>query len=332
MNNQKINTNENCIPLSTIPTQPILQLWDGFLPSKGLVLLAGEAGVGKTTLALDIIARLSSAQFWGDGDENFYQENCLICSEEDSVGDIIKSRLIAANANLDRIFTLYNHTLRDKNIIEILKKIIIDRNIMLVLIDPIVSLISGNPHNLGDVRRNLAELIDFAIENNIVILGITHFSKQSKEVSPLDRVIGSQAFAALARVVMTAEKKGDNYSLNVIKNNYASLKSLQYEIIPLEIHPSDLENTIETTVIKYLGKESVDTIHMGSNKIIECITELSNYLSDGDFKYGKPFKDKYIGSGKQFSARVLIQAQKKLKNFVSQKMSDGKWYWKLAKE
>jgi putative DNA primase/helicase len=41
------------------------------------------------------------------------------------------------------------------------------------------------------------------------ILGITHFTKGSEGRAPIDRVAGSVAFGALARVVMIAAREHD---------------------------------------------------------------------------------------------------------------------------
>src|SRR5205085_6821358 len=47
-------------------------------------------------------------------------------------------------------------------------------------------------------------------ETDAAIIGITHFSKGSHAANPVDRVIGSRAYAALARLVMVAAKSEDN--------------------------------------------------------------------------------------------------------------------------
>ncbi|EQD56134.1 AAA ATPase, partial [mine drainage metagenome] len=51
-------------------------------------------------------------------------------------------------------------------------------------------------------RRGLAPLVDLAARLDAALLGITHFSKGTQGRDPLERVSGSLAFGALARVVL----------------------------------------------------------------------------------------------------------------------------------
>jgi hypothetical protein len=55
----------------------------------------------------------------------------------------------------------------------------------------------------------LQPLLDMAAKLDAALLGITHFTKGSEGRSPIDRVTGSVAFGALARVVMVAAKQQD---------------------------------------------------------------------------------------------------------------------------
>ena len=48
-----------------------------------------------------------------------------------------------------------------------------------------------------------------ASARNVSVLGITHFRKGSANTDPAERVIGSQAFVALARMVLVASKVED---------------------------------------------------------------------------------------------------------------------------
>ena len=56
------------------------------------------------------------------------------------------------------------------------------------------------------MRRALQPLIDFGEKHNCAVLGISHFSKGTGGKEPLERVTGSLAFGALARIVLVAAK------------------------------------------------------------------------------------------------------------------------------
>jgi putative DNA primase/helicase len=68
----------------------------------------------------------------------------------------------------------------------------------LVIIDPI-----------AETRRALRPIADLAARTGASILGITYFTKGSEGRSPIDRVTGSLAFGAAARVVMVAAREQD---------------------------------------------------------------------------------------------------------------------------
>ncbi|HMH12102.1 MAG TPA: hypothetical protein VK578_03250 [Edaphobacter sp.] len=78
------------------------------------------------------------------------------------------------------------------------------------LFDPIVTAVTGDMHKANDVRRSLQTIVDFAAECNCAVLGITHFAKGTAGKNSAERVIGSQAFAALARMVLVAAKEEES--------------------------------------------------------------------------------------------------------------------------
>jgi putative DNA primase/helicase len=76
----------------------------------------------------------------------------------------------------------------------------------LLVVDPVVSAVAGDSHKNGEVRRALQPLVDLAAATGAAVLGISHFSKSGQGGDPTQRVVGSVAFAAVARVVMVAAK------------------------------------------------------------------------------------------------------------------------------
>jgi putative DNA primase/helicase len=78
--------------------------------------------------------------------------------------------------------------------------------IRLLVIDPIVSAVQGDSHKNAEVRRGLQPLVQFGNETGCAILGITHFSKGTGGKDPVERISGSIAFGALARIVYVTAK------------------------------------------------------------------------------------------------------------------------------
>src|SRR5262249_57531030 len=50
------------VPLDTVPPASVRWAWDGRIPLGAVTLLVGDGGLGKSTLLLDVAARLSRGQ------------------------------------------------------------------------------------------------------------------------------------------------------------------------------------------------------------------------------------------------------------------------------
>lgn len=206
------------VRMDEVTEKPITWLWKGFLPLGKLTLLAGAGGTGKSTLAFSIASIVTTGGEWPDGTRCNVAGNALIWSSEDDPADVIKPRLLAMNANTRRVGTIRAvKTLADVEIpfdpardIDTLREAASAiGGVSLLIIDPIVSAVSGDMHKANDVRRSLQAIVDFAAEMNCAVIGITHFAKSTAGRNPSERVIGSQAFAAFARMVLVAAKDED---------------------------------------------------------------------------------------------------------------------------
>jgi RecA-family ATPase len=113
--------------------------------------------------------------------------------------------------------------------------------VSLLIIDPIVTAVSGDMHKANDVRRSLQSIVDFAAETGCAVLGITHFAKDTAGKNSAERVIGSQAFAALARMVLVAAKEEESQRrvfTRAKSNNSADTGGFEYSIEAVQLQPS----------------------------------------------------------------------------------------------
>lgn len=194
-----------------IVMEAISWLWGLWLACGKLHILAGEAGTGKTTIALWLASILSCGGRWPDGSKAEVG-NVLIWSGEDDPKDTLVPRLRAAGADLSRVFIIsgvqagqdvraFDPAKDMEGLLDAAQRI---GNVKMLILDPIVNAVSGDSHKNTEVRRGLQPVVDFGTRTGCAILGITHFSKGSVGRSPLERLVGSLAFGALARVVMVA--------------------------------------------------------------------------------------------------------------------------------
>ena len=209
----------NAVPASQITPQPIRWAWPGWMALGKLTILAGAGGTGKTTLTIGLAATMTSGGRWPDGEPCRERRSVLIWSSEDDPADTIVPRLIAAGADLNKVYILQG---RVNGLGEVepfdpacdmdLLAAELDRigDVGMVMIDPIVSVVAGDMHRANDVRRALQGLVDLAEQYGCAVLGISHFSKGSAGNNPAERVLGSQAFGALARTVLVAAKQEDS--------------------------------------------------------------------------------------------------------------------------
>ena len=197
---------------------PVRWLWQYWLALGKLHILAGAPGQGKTTLALAMAATVTMGGRWPDG-SIATAGNVLIWSGEDDPADTLLPRLLAAGADRAKCFFIEGAR-RDGEVVpfdpardlgQLLAAIEKIGGIKLLVIDPVVSAVAGDSHKNTEVRRALQPLVDLATACDCAVLGITHFAKGGQGTDPTQRVVGSVAFSAVARVVMVAAKvKGDD--------------------------------------------------------------------------------------------------------------------------
>ena len=186
-------------------------IWEKFLARGKLHLLAAPPGSAKTLLAISIAAFISNNTPFPDG-WRLNREGCIVIwSDEDSIEDVLKPRLIAANANLDNIFFIDSMAFNKNDSQPIdptvdlrhLSECFPEKEVDLIIFDPITSLIKGDSNKQMDVRNSLRWVTELAEEKSCAILGITHFTKGTAGTSPVERITGSVAFSALARIALT---------------------------------------------------------------------------------------------------------------------------------
>ena len=331
------------VNMSTIKPQAINWLWYGWLPLGKMTILAGAGGCGKTNLSLALIATITTGGNFPDGSKCENVGKVLIYSTEDDPADTLLPRLIANGADVNKIDIITGGRINDKGENEpfdpskdfpkIEEHIKDNPDVKLLMIDPIVSAVGGDMNKANDVRKSLQPLVDLANEYKFAVLGITHFSKGSAGSTPADRIIGSQAFTALARMAWSAAKRedeGDCILVRAKSNNSILEGGVRYQIESETV----LEN-IETTKTVWLG-----TIE-GTAKELLGEAENTEGRNGSTLDLAKEFLIDLLGSVEKMAASEVLDEAKNAgysvasirrakDNLNIKPFKDGSaWYWKL---
>ncbi len=203
---------------SDIAPEPVSWIWNGWLASGKMHILGGQPGTGKTTVAIALAATITVGGSWPDG-TSAPAGNVLIWSGEDDPADTLVPRLYAAGANCDKVFFVDEVEDRGekrtfdpaKDIDALCRRAKEIGDVKFILVDPIVSAVAGDSHKNAEVRRGLQPLVELATNIDCALLGITHFTKGTKGNNPIERITGSLAFGALARVVLVATEQKEKF-------------------------------------------------------------------------------------------------------------------------
>ena len=328
-----------------IKPQPITWLWPGWVPAGKLTILAGAAGTGKTTLALALAAVLTAGGRWPDGSTCHGLGNVLIWSSEDVADDTLVPRLIASGADLARCHFIEGIAQDgesvpfdpSQDIPDLRRAVDAIGGVSLLLIDPIVSAVAGDMHRANDVRRSLQAVVNFADAHGCAVIGITHFAKGGAGKAPQDRVIGSQAFGALARMVLvTAKEEGSNRRVmaraksNIAPDDGGVAYSLELVTIAggIEATHAVWEGAIEGTAREILGDVEQDDAGEDGDARQDLERMLMDTLREAGGKMAtKALQAEVRDAGHSWDAAKRL---KKSLGIEAKKLSmGGAWIWCL---
>ena len=340
-------TGVTLIEAHTITPQPVAWLWTGWLARGKLEILAGAPGTGKTTLALALVATITTGGKWPDGTQAAVGD-CLIWSGEDDPKDTLIPRLIAAGADLHRVRFIASMTDQDgarafdpATDIRALDEAIADRPPALLIVDPVVSAVAGDSHKNAEVRRALQPLVDLAGVRSCAVLGITHLTKGSQGRDPTERVTGSLAFGALARLVLIAAKmsedQGSGRVLARAKSNLGPDEGgFRYDMALIELpgHPN-LEasrvqwgESIPGQARDILGTAEAQEDHDERSALDDAKQFLSATLKDGPV----PAKVIRREADEAGHAWATVRRGRKAMGITPKKDGGGPWMWHLRED
>lgn len=202
---------------ASIDPEPVEWIWEYWLAAGKLHLLAGAPGTGKSTLtaflAMMIARGYDASGAWPDNSPAPFGK-VVVWSVEDGLADTIIPRLRAYGGLLDQVHLVGQTTSNGRvrpfdpavDIPYLRQAMRHIGDVKLLIMDPIGMVVAGDSNKNADVRKGLAELVELAEELGCAVVGITHVAKASKKASPAERILGSTAFVAVARIVMFVEE------------------------------------------------------------------------------------------------------------------------------
>lgn len=212
-------------------------LWRPYFPLGDYTVMMAEGGTGKTMLCCKIAAAVSTGTTLPGATEQ-PSRNVLLVSAEDS-GEVLRKRLSASGADLQRVYILDRETSAGLNLAEGYDEFLAtvqSYNPVLVIVDPwhayLGPLVNINKANaLRPIPQQVANL---AKKCNCAIILVSHINKTSQGENANNAATGSVDFINAARsavrIVFDDEDRSERIMVHT-KSNYAEYgPSIKYYI------------------------------------------------------------------------------------------------------
>lgn len=205
----------------------------GYIPRYGITVIAGEGGVGKTSIWCALVASVTTGtQSFLTGSQIPFDnkpEDVIVFSAEDSWQYVLKKRLIASKADLSKIYFMGPEDERFTDLDfngDLLKGMIEQYKPSLVVFDPLQAFVPANM-KMGDrnaMRKCFAPLIGYGEKYNVTSIIIAHANKQSGVWGRKRIADSSDIWDASRSVLMTGITADDQVRyISQEKSNYGQL-------------------------------------------------------------------------------------------------------------
>jgi putative DNA primase/helicase len=332
--------------MSDIEPEPVEWIWKNRLARGKITMVAGNPGLGKSQIGIDIAARISNGGEFSDG-QRAPIGSILILTAEDAAADTVRPRCEGASADLDRVHRLKavvfkgGHTTTfslQHDLVALGKKVKELGDVALVIIDPITSYMGGgremDSHRNTDVRSTLEPLAAWAEQHNVAVLCITHPPKNAP-AKAIHALVGSIAFSAAPRLVFLAiedaEAQGRRLLLAVKNANGPKAPGLGYFIVETTIS-KDITTTCVTWDNRPVTVTADEALAQTSGRdtpaLNEAVDFLREHLCDGpraqpDLQKAAKAAGITWGTIRRAKDRLGVKARKL--------GLEGGWQWALPK-
>lgn len=248
---------------STFTMRGARWLYKGRIPAGMLTLLAGREGIGKSTVALDIAARVTRGTLSGRYEGK--PQAVMVVATEDSWEYTIRPRLQAVSANLDLVYHVaVREDGKERGIIVGVDTAIMEKAFQavrpaLLIVDPLMSVLGGSvdTHRQAEVQAALEPLVALCDRIDMAVLALIHVNK-GKGSDALNSIMGSRAFTSLPRSVLYCIEEDDgqlmfahakcNIGPKMPTMGY-SIAPVVFELDPATVEPGDDTHTVTSRVV-----------------------------------------------------------------------------------
>lgn len=331
MDNRRNEPNLKLINMEQVEIEKIDWLLYPFIPFGKVTIVQGDPGEGKTTMVLQIIAKLTKGEavLPSGSDEPALEGktmalepvNVIYQTAEDGLGDTIKPRLLSAGADCSRVMVIDDNdqalTMMDAR----LEEAIIKTKARLVVLDPIQGFLGAavDMHRANEIRPLMKRIAVLAEKYHCAIILIGHMNKNSNGKSSY-RGLGSIDFQAAARSVLIVGRIKDEPEIRVVCHVKSSLapegKSIAFRLD-------------KDTGFEWIGEYdiSADDLLSGENrgqKIRSAKEFLKEVLESGFVAQTKVAEE---AESRGIKKKTLWNAKKELE--IDSVKIGNQWFWML---
>jgi len=244
--------------MDQIPRRKLTWLWHPFIPRSMISMIFGDGEVGKSTLLLDLIARItrvtrSDEERWPQFDPDQPRQQArqagsvIIVCKEDDVSFIIRPRLEAAGADLSKVYFLgypvpgddteFDPVDRLDTVADELEQLVEEiGDVELISIDPITDYVGTiDMYRDNQVRDLLHPFARIAARHRLALVYVLHLNKKT-DLQAKHRGLGSVAFRNVTKssllVAMSKDQPDWRLLVQEKRNLTPHRRAVAFRLVP----------------------------------------------------------------------------------------------------
>lgn len=334
--------------VSSVQPTKIHWMCKGRLAAGKITVLDGDPGLGKSTMMLDWVARITTGRAlpgmdgWMDNVQVTKPRGVVLLSAEDDESDTIRPRLDAAGADCSKVVLLKMVDEAGNEFLPTLGQHLwaIERQVdavdaALLVVDPFMAYLEAevNSNRDQDVRRVLSPVASMAHRTKCGVSVLRHLNK-AVGMAGMYRGGGSIGIIGAARVGLLAHKDNDDETgqrrfLMVQKCNIGpEALTLVYRIVGVEESDSSRVEWLGESAVTASAVMGQPVDRVEREELTDAELWLADMLGEGSMSSNDVYRD---GAKAGYSAKTVKKAKSSLgvKSVKQGYGKEGSWYWSL---